>query len=342
MGRSIEVDGIWVHSDIIPCCNHCGYCQVGRKKIENVDFFRLAALVDRFYAWRQQQSLDDFKVGHWFGYTHNFDLPQMIAEKRLRALGGWNLDVILLGGLPDRSVGEMRAWLKERMDAGFASVISSFTGYGVLHDRWNGRKGDFERLMQIQRIAAELGMGLRQRIFLTKSTLPLLDELLKKLDDLPGNVVERCAYLWFYSGFSARLEKERISEETFNSLPEHIAKILRKDWKKWRSEAKWMEAVRQEETEVPQKVSLKLIVTESNIDRVESMSCEEILAALQRRTQEAYAAIPIRRELCERWGDSSNQSMYMFQEHAERKWLDAYLQSSPIQFERELTYLAVD
>jgi hypothetical protein len=342
VGRSIEVEGIWIHSDIIPCFNHCGYCQVGRKKIDNVDFFRLANLVDRFYIWKQQQSLADFRVGHWFGYTHNFDLAQMIEEKRLRALGGWNLDVILLGGLPDRSASEMKAWLKERMDAGFASVISSFTGYGALHDRWNGRKGDFERLMQIQRVAADVGMGLRQRIFLTNSTLPWLDELLKRLDDLPGSVVERCAYLWFYNGFSVRLERERITEETFNNLPEHIAMLLRKDWRKWRSEARWMEAVRQEEAETPQKVSLKLIVTESNIDQVELMSCEEILAELRRRTQEAYAAIPSRRELCERWGDPSNRNMYMFQEHAERKWLDAYLQSSPIQFERHLTHLAVE
>jgi hypothetical protein len=188
MGWSMETSGIWVHADILPCRNRCGYCQVGRKTIDNVSFARLAALVDRFAEWKEKHENPEFRVGHWFGYTHDFDLATMIEEKRLRALAGWNLEVILLGGLADRSEKEMRNWLTERFEAGFTTVIASFMGHGPFHDRRAGRRGDFERLMNIQRIAAELGMTLRQRIFLTQNTLRFVDELLEKLDGIPSKV----------------------------------------------------------------------------------------------------------------------------------------------------------
>ena len=315
---------------------------MGRKRVENISFSRIAALVDRFAEWKEKYGHSDFTIGHWAGYTHDFDLGSMIEEKRLRAVEGWNLEVILLGGLPERPENEMRNWLRERKEAGFATVIASFTGYGAFHDRWNGRRGDFERLMHVQRIAADLGMGLHQRIFLTRSTLPLVDELLDKLDALPGEVVEREAYLLFYSGFARRLENERITEDMLDSQPEHIRRLYRSDWKKWRSERSWVEVVREEDENTPEKVPLRLILTDSNIDRIESMSCEAILAELENRTREAYAAIPSRHELCERYGDASNTKVYMFLDNIESKWLDAFLKHSPVQFERQLLHIGDD
>jgi hypothetical protein len=232
----------------------------------------------------------------------------------------------------------MRNWLQERKEAGFNSVIASFTGYGAFHDRWNGRPGDFERLMQVQRIAADIGMGLHQRIFLTRKTLPYIEDLLVKLEALPGKVIGRDAYLLFYSGHAKHLENDRITEDILDSQPEYIKKLYRGDWKNWRSERKWMEVVSQEEDgNTPAKISLSLILTESNIDRIESMSCEAIFADLEDRTRKAYACIPSRRELCEQYGDASNTKVYMFRNDVEKKWMDAFLEHNPVQFERELT-----
>jgi hypothetical protein len=311
---------------------------VGEKKAEVILYSRVAAIVDRFSEWKTEHGLADFKVRHWVGYTHDFDLASLNEVKRLYARHGWDLDLILLGGLPDRSEDELQNWLRERKAAGFTSVVASFMGYGAFHDRWNGRRGDFERLMMSQRVAASLDMDLQQRIFITESTIPLLDGLLEKLDTLPGKVKVREIYPFFYSGRAVKLEKERITVDKLNGLPEHIKKLYRTDWRNWRSEKKWIEAV-MDEAEAPEKLSLKLILDESNIGRYESMGCDEILAELEIRTRNAYSMIPSRRGLCEKFGDTSNERVYMFRHDIERKWLNASLLASPTQFERDLTHL---
>jgi hypothetical protein len=178
-------------------------------------------------------------------------------------------------------------------------------------------------------------MALQQRIFLTKRTLPFIQELLEQLDRLPRSDY-RGVYLLFYSGFAVRrLEEDRVTEGIMETLPGYIKTLLRSDWNNWRSERKWMETVRAE-ADLPQKITLKLLLTDANIGRIESMSCEELLAQLEARTRAAYSVVPGRRELCEGWGDESNTRVYMFRHEMERKWLDNYLRRHPAEFEREL------
>src|SRR5208282_3160062 len=125
---------------------------------------------------------------------------------RLHERQGWGWDLILLGGLFWRPDDEMRTWLRQRQDIGIKVVVASFAGHGEFYDRWSGRPGDFDFQMRTLRVAADLGMELRQRLFLTNSTIPLLDELIGKLDALPGGFGDRCAHLLFYCGLAKRLE----------------------------------------------------------------------------------------------------------------------------------------
>ncbi len=52
----------------------------------------------------------------------------------------------------------------------------------------------------------------------------------------------------------------------------------------------------------PRRLVLKLDVDESNIDRLETMSCEEVLQR-EREYQDSYRKIPALEELCDRYGD---------------------------------------
>jgi hypothetical protein len=244
---------------------------------------------------------------------------------------------VLLGGVHWRPDDEMRRWLKRRQEIGFNSVVASFAGHGEFSDRWNGRKGDFDFQMRALRVAAGLGMELRQRLFLTNSTIPLLDELIEKLDDLPGRVGDRCIFPLFYLGHARRMEDERITRETFDGLPEYIRRLYRSDWRGWRSEAEWIEFVSKED-QTPDAVPLPLQLNDSNIDRIESMSCDEIVAGLEKKTRAAYAAIPSRAELCERYGDPSNARIYMFKDEIERKWLDLHLAKNQVTLDREAMF----
>ncbi len=141
----------------------------------------------------------------------------------------------------------------------------------------------------------------------------------------------------FYSGLSRRLEDERVTRETLDTLPERI-RALPVGLEKLALRTGGIDFVRRSD-ETPEQVTLNLELTDSNIDRVESMSCDEIVAGLESRTRAAYAVIPSRAELCERYGDSSNARIYMFLSDVERKWLDLYLAKNPAVFEGTLTHL---
>lgn len=339
MSRSISIAGIALYARIAPCAHNCQYCLLGDKQLANIPFSRFASVVDRFIDWNKARGKEDFRIFHWVRFSYDFEISDMVRWIKL-----WErLDRcpdMLLGGLKMRSKEEMRTWLLERKKAGIKEVHASFAGHGALHDRWNGRNGDFEFQMSTLRSAAELGMEISQRLFLTKSTLPLFDDLLDKLDCIPSQVKHRYLCPPFYMGFATQLENERITESILDNLPERLMKLYRSNKNNWQSERKWMEIVRNEE-ETPEKVMLRLEPDEFNIARIESMSCDEIVAELESQTRAAYDSIPSRQELCEKAGDQTNTRIYALRNDIERKWLDHYLDDNPIRFNRLLTHLAM-
>lgn len=69
---------------------------------------------------------------------------------------------------------------------------------------------------------------------------------------------------------------------------------------------------------------LKLDVDETNIERLEKSSCEEIFAEGEREYQESYRRIAALDELCSRYGDPTNRRIYMMSRDVEGRWLDMY------------------
>jgi len=74
----------------------------------------------------------------------------------------------------------------------------------------------------------------------------------------------------------------------------------------------------------PRSLLLKLDVDESNIDRLETMSCEEIFAERELAYQDSYRAIPALDELCDRYGDRENRRIYTMSRDVEGRWLDLH------------------
>jgi hypothetical protein len=240
---------------------------------------------------------------------------------------------LFLGGLRMRSEKEMRLWLEERKNLGIRNVIASFLGCGPVHDDWNNRPGDFDFLMSTLKIAAELGMKMEQRLYLLKSTLPYMEELVNKLNALPGKVRRRWIELIHYSGRAGSLEAERVTGAELALLPERLRELFVGA----RSEREWIALMRQQEDPPRKNVILKLELDDTNIERIEVMSCEEIIDELKQRVWKAHAAMPSQLELIEACGDPEGTLLYTTPREIERMWLDKYLEKYPIQFDRDIT-----
>lgn len=343
MSREINVQGIRIFAKAAACAHSCAYCLIGPKKLTDLPFSRFYALAERFIEWRKGKSAPLPRLLIGFEDSYEFDVEILAGLFRLYKQVGWGDEgmSVKLGGLRIRSEDEMRAWLRVRRDvAGLKMVHGSLVGYGATHDRWNRREGDSEFLLRTMKNAVELGLQVNQRIFVVKSTLSSIDKLLLELDKISPNA-RRYRSTFVFSGFATRLEEERITEEIRDRLPVSVTKIPPRAGDDWLSEREWVTKRRNIfADERPQNVTLDLEVSEKNIETLEMMDCEQILASLTDQTRKAYAALPSRSELLKKYSDPSNRRIYASIDELERKWFDAYRRENSISLAKGLTHLA--
>lgn len=337
MSRTFTPIGIHITAGVAPCSYHCRYCQLDYRKSARFGTDRFIAVVDRFLAYREKSRQKNFKVAAWMGYSYDLPLKDFVNKLALYRRCDNNVNLILLGGVRHRPDAELRAWFSERKALNLQRVVASYYGYGDTHDYLNNKQGNFAYLIHAQQIAAQTGFRNSQRVFLFRSSLAQMEQLLDRLDEVGESVTERMAYPLFYSGLARRYEEERVTMEDLDRQPQRVRAIYRQDKDRWQSERQWIDQARTDgNTEEKNFVELRL--TDQNIEQVETMSCEDILADLVVRTKAAYSVVPSRANLAERYGDSSSDKIYMFMWEMECLWLDRYLKKHPMSLERELTH----
>jgi hypothetical protein len=323
MPREIVGKGLRFSLRHAPCAHICRYCLISEsRKRSTLPFGRFEQLVHRFHDWKASDR-GDLDIGVFVGPSFDYDLETLAGVARLRARRGGRFEVLNLGGLRMRRGDALTAWVEERRAAGILGFHASLAGCGSVHDRWNGRAGDFDYQVSILRMGGERGMGRQERLFLTQNTLPLFDQLLDILDGLPGEVLRRSVTPFFYAGLAHRYEGERITEDIRDNLPDRIKALRGRRFQDWRSEREWI-PIMLETADKPRRLILKIDVHEGNIDRLEQQSCEAIFAEREREYRESYQGIPALDELCARYGDPANRRVYMMSRDVEGRWLDRH------------------
>jgi hypothetical protein len=323
MSREIVGKGLRLSLRHAPCAHICRYCLISEsRKSSALPFFRFEQLVHRLHDWRQSDR-PDLEIGIFVGPSFDYDLETLKGVSRLRERRGAKFRILNLGGLRIRRGKDLISWLEERQDAGIVGLHSSLAGLGAIHDRWNGRVGDFDYQISVLRLGCERGMMRQEKLFVTKNTLPLFNRLLDLLDTIPGELRNRSASPFFYAGLATRYEEERLTEDDRDNLPERINKLRSGKFATWLSEREWIPVMRETATQ-PRRLLLKLDVDESNIDRLEKMTCEQIFAQRELEYQESYRTIPALDELCDRYGDPQNRRIYLMSRDVEGRWLDLH------------------
>jgi hypothetical protein len=323
MPREIVGKGLRFSLRHAPCAHICRYCLISEsRKRSALPFSRFEQLVHRFHDW-QQAERHDLEIGVFVGPSFDYDIETLKGVARLRERRGAKFRILNLGGLRIRRGDELIPWLEERQAAGIVGLHTSLAGCGEVHDRWNGRAGDFDYQLTVLRLGGERGMVRQEKLFLTKNTLPGFGRLLDLLDTVPGDLRGRSVSPFFYAGLATRYEDERLTEDDRDNLPERINGLRSGKFGEWLSEREWI-PIMMETASVPRRLLLKLDVDESNIDRLEKTPCEEIFAGREREYQESYRATPALDELCDRYGDSTNRRIYTMSRDVEGRWLDLH------------------
>ncbi len=281
MRRAIVGKGLRVSLRHAPCAHICRYCLISEsRRRELLPFERFERLVHRFHDWRETDR-PDLEIGVFVGPSQDYDIETLKGVARLRERRGGTFRMLNLGGLRRREGAELAAWIDQRRGAGITGFHTSLAGLGDIHDRWNGRRGDFDYQTTILRHGGQQGMMREEKLFLTKNTLPAFDRLLDILDAIPGEVRRRSVGPFFYAGLAARYEDQRLEEDDRNALPERIARLRSGRFETWLSEREWI-PIMMETADKPRRLVLKLDVDETNIDSLERASCEEVFANRER------------------------------------------------------------
>lgn len=335
MFKDFQPVGISISAGLAPCTNHCRYCQLADRRLAHFSMDRFVAVVEKFLDYKTKTGFD---IGQWLGYSFELALNDFEKQLQIYRRSGFDLKVLLLGGLVMRRGHELRQWYQQRQALGSDTVVASYYGYGSRHDYLNNQVGHFAYQIEAQKIAAEVGLKNSQRIFLFKAALPEMERILDSIDEVGDSVTERVAYLLFYSGLGRAFENERITHELLDNQPDRLKAFYRDDHEQWKSEEEWVEWVRDGKPVFPQNW-LSLNLNDANITRIEQMSCEEIIDELTRRTKKAYSMIPEREELAEKYSDPTSEKLYMFMWDMECLWVDRFLARNPeVVFERDLTH----
>ena len=339
MARTIEVAGISIFAKTAACAHACRYCLMGKKHVSRLNARRFVDVVDRFIEWRTANN-PTFEIWQGVNYSANYSADDHALLLGLHDRLNWGRYSrrIHLGGLPFWSEAELEDWLGVRKDQGIESVHATLAGHGATHDYWNKRNGDFDYLLKFMSVAKRIGLGLRQRLLVVKSTIPLIEEAMALLDTA-GEPLERYFTTFFYRGAALGHEHERITRADIDRLPASI--LQHSGWSPddWRSESEWIGKFRQA-SGTSDRVMLQLELHDANIDEIDDLSCDALIERLSAQTAGAYRALPTRDELVDSWSDPNNALIYPNSADIERLWLDRYLAANPTNFERHLTHLS--
>ena len=323
MPRSILIKSLTMDLFNISCAHECRYCLFGEKRPTKVAFSRFGRLVERMADWIHANQRPDFVICFLPGYSRNAEVESLREhmELNIRIGNGFPYHGLNLGGLRFRPPEARSAWLSGLRALGVNTLHASLAGSGAVHDRWNGRDGDFEYLMDLMRIGRELGIRSEQTFFILKSTFPLIDDLRELMELEFGGEAKYYVRTFNYMGSSKAFEDERITEETRELMPNWAKSGLKDRFTQWRSEREWVEFIMQAPEQV-ERVDLNLEINEANIDRLEGMSARAVFEELESKALRTYDTMPSLKDLCVQFGNSTNIRIYENKMCVDALWQD--------------------
>lgn len=318
------VNNVVICGKVTKCFHHCRYCLMGSYDSPTVSWGDFKTAVESFVSG--DRIFAGKEVSFELNNNYDITLDQYKWYVDTARKCGRDGDTLLMGGMRMRSMDEMLSWLGERRDLGLRHIIVSMTGTSEIHDSMNGRKGDLEYLLNVQRAAAKLGLGITQRIFVTKKNLPVIPELCSMLDDICEPEL-RSVYPLHYKGRAIDMEAERLTDDDLAGIPYGVLQYM---WPhELHSEREWTVALRDSNDCFDSNVDVHFRLTPENISAVTKGDHHALVADIVENTEKSYAKIPSVGELCERYGDKDSRRVYEGKRKIMLVWLERFLADNP-------------
>lgn len=311
----MKTTSIAVQTLCVPCSNRCRYCLLSWDgKLPGADYARSGRYARRFYHWLRENR-PELSFQFYFGYS--MDHPNLTeAIDFMHSIGSAGGQLLQLDGLAFRDEDGIAGYLSHAKNHGIRAVNLTFYGLREYHDRFAGRKGDFDYLMAILRTALALELAVSAGIPLTRENAGQAEELLSLLT--AAGISPRF-FIPHAEGRGASLDPIRLCRRDLDTLSHEV--IQRINLQVYQTEAQWL---RTDPLPLPGKRMLALSLTPENIGFFEALPFDETIRYLERLDDAYYGALPSIPDLMARYGDPDSDSLYSFRDlclHYGRRYL---------------------
>ena len=286
-----------------PCECTCKYCLLQScKKAEGVDYFRGKKLAENFMVWAKERKISPLPY-YCVGYCAEY--PQLIDNIRFNIANGFiGSKFLQCNGIKIRTSEETDEFITKIMSAGVENIDITFYGSRVYHDWFSGRHGDYDFMLLLASRASALGLKCLPTVVITKENINMLDDLVRILYSFP-NIKEIHSFLPDCRGRGYVLEQSRISADDYDSLSDSVKKTF--NISRYKTQSNWLSC-----GNMPEYTKRTIIITlrKDNIKMLENMTCNEIIAYVEKLDEDYYKAIPPLNELARMYGDTKSEQLY--------------------------------
>ena len=284
----------------VRCYNHCKYCLLSWDgKCLGIDYARSVEYARNFYNWIKSTH-PDINFVYYFGYSMDHpDLPEAIKfMQETNSPGG---EFIQFDGMKMRTREELHELLGSIKELGIKLIDFTFYGTQEYHDRFAGRKGDFELMINSLEIALEKGLNVEVGIPITKENISQIDALIKML---PEDKIRIFLFTPHSGGRGVNLLDSKITIDDYESLSSTAKQYFNRSNNKTPSE--WLDT----DLPVVKNRVLTLSLLPANIEHLEELSFENTLNELERMDEAYYSIVPDFQSLLKMYADSNDRRLY--------------------------------
>lgn len=298
----MRTTSLMVQNLCVPCGCRCRYCLLSWDgEIVGVPWEAGVEFARKFIA-EAKAARPELNFSFSFGYCMEHPrLPEAIHL--LREIGSPQAGFLQCDGLRIRD---------EEGCARFCAMLAeedvkelNFTFYGLLayHDRFAGRKGDFEFLLRLMRAASRAGLKISAGIPLTKENIDQTEELIGVLRGARCDSIR--LFIPHEEGRGKALAPLRLEADDLRRLSPGSCALLSE--KVYKTESAWITGnTYEEETER----SLILSLRRDNLERLRTMRAQAVIEEIECLDERYYAAFPTFAELAREYGDPRGAKLY--------------------------------
>ena len=300
--KSIQTKSIMIQNLCAPCRNHCRYCLLSWDgNAVGTEWERSVKLAER-YINELKEARPNVDISFTFGYSMEHSKLKE-AIQTLKRLGSPMGEFLQCDGMTMRDEDQCRDLMRMLKEEGIKSL--NFTAYGLrdYHDRFAGRKGDYDLLLRMMNASYEAGIPFTTGIPITKENIQTIDELVIILKEAGNHKIS--LFVPHEEGRGKSLKQVRLEQQDLSALSPESLSLLNRNI--YRTESEWLS----EPTPVQESNRLIIIsLRADNIDNYDKRKALSVVEEVEALDEEYYSAFPPFDELAKEYGDPEGNSLY--------------------------------